>query len=55
VILFAFIVVAWLRTRKVEDKVAELEKAIERAKVVPPPIPTTKRSASEPPLDPEKA
>ncbi len=54
VLLFAFIVLAWLRTRKVEDKVAELEKAIERAKVTAP-IPTTKRSASEPPAEPEKA
>jgi len=54
VLLFGFIVLAWLRTRKVEDKVAELEKAIERAKTTAP-IPTTRRSASEPPPEVEKA
>lgn len=54
VLLFGFIFVAWRRTRRVEDKVADLEKAIERAKTSAP-IPTTKRSASEPPAEPEKA
>ncbi len=54
VLLFGFIFVAWRRTRRVEDKIADLEKAIDRAKTSAP-IPTTKRSASEPPLDPEKA
>ena len=55
VLLFAFIVIAWKRTRKAEDKIAELEKAIERVKTAPVPVPSTKRSASEPPADPEKA
>lgn len=53
VLLFAFIVIAWRRTRRVEDKVAELEKAIERAKSAV--VPSTKRSASEPPAQSEKA